>query len=50
MCRSFRPVKDGSELQTSHSRQAFSFIQTIHLMNCQKSDTLAPLNKNIRRP
>jgi hypothetical protein len=33
-----------------NSQQAFISIQTIHLMNFDKSDTLAPLNKNVRRP
>jgi hypothetical protein len=32
-----------------NSQQAFISIQTIHLMNFAKSDTLAPLNKKTRR-
>jgi hypothetical protein len=38
----------GSE-PSRHSRQAYIIIKTIHLMNFANADTLAPINKKMRR-
>ena len=40
----YEPSSEWEQAPNGHSRQAFTIIQTIHLMNFEKSDTLAPLN------
>jgi hypothetical protein len=45
LCEERPPSGERAPL-AGHSRWAFTFIQTIHLMNVQKSDTLAPPSKN----
>ena len=44
------PSSEWEQTPKGHSRQAFIIIQTIHLMNFEKSDTLATLNKKMRPP